>query len=250
MKNRMKRRVSRVLLVLAAGVVINVAVAWAIGILGLRFHETASAFEVTNLRRHPHRDLMLKEEIWTLVVYRGVGVVAFTSVREKGVAVWHTSDEPGTIEALLPAWSNLATPTEAFAANDVDYTYWPDGGTEVFDYVWNLAVGWPLPVLWCEILIDLDYVEDDSAVGGLLVKEPASVDRFPSVLPYRVIVPNFAVNAALYAVLAGLVWFTPGIIRRRIRARRGLCQACGYPVEHGQRCSECGTVRDAEAARD
>lgn len=242
MKNRMKRRVSRVLLVLAAGVVVNVAVAWAIGILGLRSHVTESAYEIISRRHDAEKDRNLIEEIWRVDVYRGPGVVAFAVRRAKGIEITASLDDSGTIRPLLPAWSNLATPTEEFAAIDIGQTDWPRGNNEVLEHRSNMAMGWPLPVLWCESVIDESGIDELTIVGGMLLQIPADPERFPRVLPYRVILPNFAANAALYAVLCALVWFTPGMIRRRIRVRRGLCQVCGYPVQREQRCSECGTI--------
>jgi hypothetical protein len=37
-----------------------------------------------------------------------------------------------------------------------------------------------------------------------------------------------------------LLFAAPGWVRRRIRARRGQCPACAYPVGASTVCTECG----------
>ena len=60
-------------------------------------------------------------------------------------------------------------------------------------------------------------------------------------LPYRPVWPGFALNTLFYA---GVLWllflFAPRTLRRHVRARRGLCPACAYPVGDSPVCSECG----------
>jgi hypothetical protein len=50
------------------------------------------------------------------------------------------------------------------------------------------------------------------------------------------------VNTLFYAALLWLLFFAPFTLRRHLRARRGLCQACAYPVGEAAVCSECGAV--------
>jgi hypothetical protein len=63
---------------------------------------------------------------------------------------------------------------------------------------------------------------------------------FKKGLPYRPIWPGFAINTIFYAAILWVVWFTPGMVRRRIRRRRGLCPACAYPIGLSPVCTECG----------
>ena len=52
---------------------------------------------------------------------------------------------------------------------------------------------------------------------------------------------GFALNTLFYgAVVWCFFWFAPRTLRRHLRARRGLCPTCGYPVGEAAVCSECG----------
>lgn len=64
------------------------------------------------------------------------------------------------------------------------------------------------------------------------------VDGF--LFPARPLWKGFAVNTASYAALLWMLIFFPGILRRAVRARRGLCIECAYPVGVNERCTECG----------
>jgi hypothetical protein len=59
-------------------------------------------------------------------------------------------------------------------------------------------------------------------------------------LPLGVIWPGFAINTIFYAAILWLLFATPFAVRRRIRARRGQCPACAYPVGASEVCTECG----------
>jgi len=65
-------------------------------------------------------------------------------------------------------------------------------------------------------------------------------------LPLRPVWPGFAINTIFYAAILWLLFAVPGWARRRLRARRGQCPACAYPVGSSTVCTECGkTVRRA-----
>ena len=71
----------------------------------------------------------------------------------------------------------------------------------------------------------------------------------PRVLAMRPYWPGFAINRLFYATILWLLFVAPGFARRRIRIKRGLCPACGYPVGTNPVCTECGkpvTVRSVE----
>jgi hypothetical protein len=61
-------------------------------------------------------------------------------------------------------------------------------------------------------------------------------------LPLRPIWSGFIINTLFYAALA---WFAvpgPFALRRLLRARRGLCMKCAYPIGAGEVCTECGAA--------
>ena len=52
--------------------------------------------------------------------------------------------------------------------------------------------------------------------------------------------PGFAINTIFYAAMLWVVFFVPGMVKRRVRRRRGLCPACAYPIGTSEVCTECG----------
>ena len=60
------------------------------------------------------------------------------------------------------------------------------------------------------------------------------------VVPIFPIPLGFAINTIFYAAILWLLFAVPGFVRRRIRIKRGLCQACGYPIGTSDVCTECG----------
>lgn len=66
-------------------------------------------------------------------------------------------------------------------------------------------------------------------------------------MPVDPLWPGFLANSLVYAVALGLLWFSPGMLRRRYR-RRELCVHCGYPLGIGTICPECGGTVPAVAS--
>jgi hypothetical protein len=118
-----------------------------------------------------------------------------------------------------------------------------------------VATGWPLLALRFSYTYTVDRLPMNGRQGGAAA--PASwVSRgyFATTagrLPTDPLVPGFAINTLFYpAILALPLSFFP--IRRRLRARRGRCPKCGYDLaglagaerggEGAAPCPECGAV--------
>ncbi len=71
-----------------------------------------------------------------------------------------------------------------------------------------------------------------------LIKQAQATPRRHSLR--RPLWPGFAVNTLFYAVVLWLLIPGPFALRRFIRVRRGLCPACAYPRGESDVCSECG----------
>src|SRR5262249_24956750 len=70
-------------------------------------------------------------------------------------------------------------------------------------------------------------------------------------LPYLMHGAAFAINTVCYAAVLWGLWLVPGLVRRRIRLRRGLCAKCGYDLRASTTgiCPECGKpLRDSRKA--
>ena len=82
---------------------------------------------------------------------------------------------------------------------------------------------------------DLDTGERRSCIEG-----PYS-GRCCFEVPFGIGWPGFVLNTLFYAPLLWLLLLVaPRYVRRLLRARRGLCRTCGYPVGEAAVCSECG----------
>src|SRR5881394_1692644 len=100
---------------------------------------------------------------------------------------------------------------------------------------WRMAAppGWPLHAL-------------DYGLGTPEVRFSASGAFDP---PLHPIWPSFAINTMFYAAILWLLIAAPGKILRRIRARRGQCPACAYPVGTNEVCTECGALVTASCVK-
>jgi hypothetical protein len=77
-------------------------------------------------------------------------------------------------------------------------------------------------------------------VWGIPVQMSTSKQAMLNHLPIRPLWPGFAVNTLLYAAILWLL--IPGLfsLRRFLRLKRGLCPACAYPMAGPATCTECG----------
>jgi hypothetical protein len=66
-------------------------------------------------------------------------------------------------------------------------------------------------------------------------------------LPIRPVAAGFVANTVFYAVVVMGAWWASGRVRRFIRRRRRLCEACAYPIS-GPVCPECGLAAPSGGA--
>ncbi len=62
------------------------------------------------------------------------------------------------------------------------------------------------------------------------------------VLPYQPMLLGFTLNTLIYGAFALPLTLLPSAIRRRRRARKGLCTTCGYDIAGLATCPECGSA--------
>jgi hypothetical protein len=108
----------------------------------------------------------------------------------------------------------------------------------------QISAGWPLLSLmggrwvfnqWDHVAIRQVTVNEEF-IHALAVPDGG----WRRVLPLGPIWPGFAINTILYAAILWGVFFGPGMVKRGLRRRRGLCPACAYPIGSSPVCTECG----------
>ncbi len=111
----------------------------------------------------------------------------------------------------------------------------------------EVAAGWPMRAMWgywtsTYARTPLTHM---SFVGGLVLRQPSPSTGDPlMVLPFIPIPWGFAANSALYGTFWAAVLIGFGAVRRTLRRRRNLCEACAYDrrgLAPGMPCPECGT---------
>jgi len=87
---------------------------------------------------------------------------------------------------------------------------------------------------------------------GCIVFGPRQDTNFPYInetsLPYRPILPGFAINTLFYAGVLWVLFCGPFAMRRMIRRRRSQCPACAYPIGTNEVCTECGAAVTARTS--
>ncbi len=120
---------------------------------------------------------------------------------------------------------------------------------------WLMATlaGLPVRSLQAEVrLAASDYADPVYSVvliGGIRIDNRVMKPAFTleNVLPVQPIWPGFAINTIFYAAILWLLTFGPFMARRYIRHKRGRCINCGYDLRGtfggGGVCPECGVQR-------
>ena len=220
----MRRRLLTILILLLAGAVVNVAVAWGCAAWGDVPRTGAVALETTPGNH------------WRVLRMDQTAATFFYVERVKDPTIdWSYTSEPPPSQ-LEPSWTSLSTPSPESRSADSERT------REVRHIV---AFGWPLRAVWCEsrgsLVRDGGVPSSLRSQGGYIETGlvPLPGDS-PRVLPLRPIWSGFAVNTLSYATLLWLLILGPFALRRFLRIRRGLCPKCAYPMGESAVCSECG----------
>ena len=228
----MRRRVLTILILLLAGAVVNVGVAWGCAIWINVDAPTRSEQRAITLAS-PH-------EAWIAATQSRVGATLLISRRNKyDVEIQGTAGSSLHPKELLPDWSGLRRAPTKFDAESCQ------GLAQLVD-----TRGWPLRALWSEPATSYwcgnAAPTTEPVRGGIRtsLRQWTSVygDVFPRTLPLRPIWPNFVANTLFYAIVIWVLAGGPFALRRDLRVRRGLCPKCAYPMSESAVCSECGAT--------
>lgn len=130
----------------------------------------------------------------------------------------------------------------------------------VFTVQWTAESGVPLRSMFVErhraesagaSYNSIEWDRPSALREGITIPDWVPWTRFNRItrcLPTQILWPGFAVNTVFYATILWLMLAAPFALRRRLRARRGQCQACGYPIGVSPVCTECGAALPASSA--
>jgi len=224
------RRASVLLvLLLVAGAIVNVAVAWGLAMFN----------EVPSLAMLPLPNRSDSSHWWDSHPRGGTRVLA----------AWRLSTDGFERRDMLGCEPSAAT----IEIDSVSTTIQSRRDT-TFELSTAISAGWPWQCLRGE-----QWADDVSALAAICGLNSDSSNRGRSIgayeieppwrrgngdfrlLPLQPIWPGFAINTLLYAAILWLLFAAPFALRRRSRIKRGLCPACAYPVGKSDVCTECGT---------
>ncbi|MEE9128804.1 MAG: hypothetical protein V3T84_02210 [Phycisphaerales bacterium] len=251
----MKRRLTKLVVFLLLGAIVNVAVAW------------GCAYWVKFDWRIPGRQagydhfagFELPPDHVDAGRFAGYTVSRYQRFGSQRVSVVHSYAYDGLpgkttigFNDIIPQWARGFLDIHEFHTDEsIDFR------SEVNRYIAIVdGRGWPCLSLWGGMKLPKSGTVYSS--GGrpiLLVErrywiiplEPASprgsliVDS-RLLLPLQPLWPGFAFNTIFYAALLWLLTFGPFAARRFIRRKRGRCINCGYDLRHAEheQCPECG----------
>ena len=230
----MKRRVDFILLLLVAGAIVNVAVAWGcvakgaleFGLLrGNCSYTENPEYAGLTITFTSNRNWQARRQ---MSHYYMIGIVRATGV---------TYDE---FKMSVPGWSMFARgePLLILASE-----YDSQNLSATFD---EHACGWPLMAVRGYRLA----TQQTSVPIGQALPPARDVLKYGLLevnrdnLPFFPIWPGFAINTVFYAAVVWMLCAVPFGLRRRRRIKRGLCPKCAYPRGAGTNdvCTECGAA--------
>jgi hypothetical protein len=215
------------LLFLAGGAIVNVAVAW-----GSATYAKMKVFQEASARQASLIPSLATAQSgkcdWKVVRLQGSGGVRVASMLIPPVL--QDTNQP---EALLPPWSG---------------DYLDAAHMSMFSMRMADGRGWPLYCMWSSSTstVHLENPQYSFHQGIELGQSDGMKWQDVRVLPLRPIWPGFAINTLFYAVILWLLWIAPGKVRRLVRVRQHRCPACGFIIAPGTcangLCSECGAT--------
>ena len=234
----MKRRLTKLVVFLLLGAVVNVGVAWACAVSMVSGMSDAQERVGGSMDGPDYR-------LWIIYEHRAPGRVRILSywqgLAEGGGTLSPWPDDPA--EPLVPGWAPFLSPS-----------YEPP--VHAFHHYVAQTFGWPCLSMWGAVKISRQYQwrpgsKPTVSTVFALELDPDKADD-PNdhwdlrLLPLHPHWPGFVVNTIFFAAILWLLTLGPFTARRFIRRKRGLCIKCGYDLRGAEHevCPECGVSCD------
>ncbi len=243
----MKPRLLTILLLLLAGAVVNVGVAW-----------WCAAWSPVRLRTETvdpkYKDWVQVLRNSLMPIWRGSLVDGAWSYAGIGVSIDFTRRTDPTERRSPTEGLALARDTTR-SAHRIEYRAgWPMHSLQGV-VTWDERQTTTATIGYDILTTDVQTVVDPMVRGWVLATSltptrpdlPFGPQLTAGHLPYAVAGLGFGFNTLFYAALLWLLFLGPFTLRRHLRARRGLCPACAYPVGEASVCSECGKAVNARS---
>ncbi|MHC4709797.1 MAG: hypothetical protein ACYTA3_05095 [Planctomycetota bacterium] len=217
----MKHRLPTIAICLLLGVLVNVSVAWACA-----YWVAFGPLEARQYERNHGGP-------WSILSWAGFGSRRIVSIRPRSTS--EDADFADGWRPTPPAWSGIRPGRKP-----------PVGSSVLLEAA--EARGWPFLSLSASFEAGSPPRSFHTRVslGGVEIRPAAHrrnvYDASGCTLPLRPVWRGFIANTLLYAAAAWLLSRLPGVRRRRIRRRQGLCPSCGYPPGASAVCTECGAA--------
>jgi len=205
------------LLLLTGGAIINVAVAWGLTLQGPSFTQIVGTTAWWD-----------RGSVSATLVLRSTGALLIkTDNMGPDARMPKTPEKPHFHLKSVPSWSIARNPSISLD--------WPTYWRHV-----EIASGWPQLGLFCSFTKTFPEAPDwDTNPDTMSLQGGIRVSKYCA-LPLQPIRTGFAINTVFYAAILWMLFAALGFVRRRIRARRGQCSACAYPIGTSDVCTECG----------
>ena len=236
----MKRRIFKLCVFLLLGAIVNVAVAWGCA-LSIRppkpFFLRPSGFadggvlEVEGSHTWWYVQRICKPGVCWVVSewydHDGGGAGGSGTIVLMVLEGYFPDNRP---DPLIPWWATNLWPPVSPASSQHSHQRLAFG------------CGWPMIGLWMRASSDSPMEQKTIPIRywHAILIDPLDLNQPSRALPLRPLWPGFAINTMFYGAILWLLFAAPGSVRRRIRARRGQCPACAYPVGSSDVCTECG----------
>jgi hypothetical protein len=246
---RAQRIVIRCVAFLLLGAIVNVAVAWSIGIIfnppwfkdHVAKHRKAYQQHSINFTEvdQPNYSALSVSQI-TMPMARRTTI----SWADPGQVLAFGIEFPGEPAKYIPSWAPELNPKQREPTDRFHHAI-------TWEYGWPwYAVGGYLYQYTDSIASPITGINRQYETGSAVVHDKANA-RDPNkrtslkMFVYRPIWPGFAFNSIFYALILALLWFTPITLRRWRRLHTGRCPHCAYDLQHEATagCPECGWNR-------